>query len=140
MTALGRGDFVKAVSLMALLDSQYLTTRSNTFTVYSSVMDRQNPQASVRSQVTVDRSNLLPRLTYAFYDPAWGYYPLSQMNDTTTVPPSAPSIAALPVVPLLLDVDGDSVPETPVRTTNAGAEPRVIASERVGYFNTRYDD
>ncbi|MFQ5807700.1 MAG: hypothetical protein ACE5I3_14740, partial [Phycisphaerae bacterium] len=50
VTTLGRGDFVKAVSLMALLDTQYLTTRSNTFTIYTSVMDRENPQASVRSQ------------------------------------------------------------------------------------------
>jgi hypothetical protein len=58
------GDFVKAVSLLVLLDSQFLTTRSNTFTVYVSVMDRENPQASVRSQITVDRSNLLPRAVF----------------------------------------------------------------------------
>ena len=55
-------DFFKAVSLMAMLDSHFLTTRGNTFTVYVSVMDRENPQASVRSQITVDRSNLLPQL------------------------------------------------------------------------------
>jgi hypothetical protein len=56
------GDFMKAVSLLALLDTHFLTTRSNTFTVYTTLFDRENPQASVRSQVTVDRSNLLPRL------------------------------------------------------------------------------
>ena len=58
------GDYMKAVSLLALLDSHYLTTRSNTFTIYLSVMDRENPEASIRSQVTVDRSNLLPRLIH----------------------------------------------------------------------------
>lgn len=58
------GDFIKAVSLLALLDAQYLTTRSNTFTVYVTVTDREKPQSSVRSQITVDRSNVLPRLTW----------------------------------------------------------------------------
>ncbi|NUQ49371.1 MAG: hypothetical protein HUU27_05570, partial [Phycisphaerae bacterium] len=58
------GDYMKAVSLLALLDSHYLTTRSNTFTIYLSVMDRENPEASIRSQVTVDRSNLLPRFIW----------------------------------------------------------------------------
>lgn len=61
-TSVRHGDFMKAVALTALLDSHFLTTRGNTFTVYVSVMDRENPQASVRSQLTVDRSNLLPRL------------------------------------------------------------------------------
>jgi hypothetical protein len=55
------GDFVRAVSLLMLLDTHFLTTRSNTFTVYTSVIDREEPQSSVRSQVTVDRSNLLPQ-------------------------------------------------------------------------------
>lgn len=143
-TTLARGDFIKAVSLVALLDSQYLTTRSNTFTVYTSVMDRKNPQASVRSQTTVDRSNLLPRMTYAFYDPTPPptYYPLTNLNN--------PAIASLAVVPLLLDavnasvsppVPGqDGIPETPVRMTNENAQPLILAQERVGYFNTRYDD
>ena len=61
-TYVGPPDFFKAVSRMALLDTHFLTTRSNTFTVYVSVMDRENPQASIRSQLTVDRSNLLPKL------------------------------------------------------------------------------
>jgi hypothetical protein len=60
-TVLGEGDFMKAASLLALLDTQFLTTRSNTFTVYTALLDREDPQASVRSQITVDRSNLLPR-------------------------------------------------------------------------------
>lgn len=59
-----RGDFMKAVGLLALLDTHFLTTRSNTFTIYATLMDRQNPQASARSQMTVDRSNLLPRLLW----------------------------------------------------------------------------
>ncbi len=58
------GDFLKAVSRLALLDTHFLTTRSNTFTIYLTLVDRINPQASVRSQLTVDRSNLLPRLVW----------------------------------------------------------------------------
>lgn len=60
LTSVEQGDFIKSVSLMALLDTHFLTTRSNTYTVYVSIMDRENPQSSVRSQLTVDRSNLLP--------------------------------------------------------------------------------
>lgn len=59
------GDYFRAVSLLALLDTQFLTTRSNTFTVYLTVADRANAQASIRSQITVDRSNILPRIVYA---------------------------------------------------------------------------
>lgn len=58
------GDFTKAVSLLALLDTHFLTTRSNTFTVYTTLFDREDPQASTSSQVTLDRSNLLPRLIW----------------------------------------------------------------------------
>ncbi len=61
ISVVDQGDFVRAVSLMALLDSHFLTTRSNTFTVYYSVMDREEPQNSFRGQVTVDRSRLLPQ-------------------------------------------------------------------------------
>lgn len=63
-TLVATRDFVKAVTVLALLDTQFLTTRSNTFTVYTSITDRENPAASVRSQVTIDRSNTLPRLTF----------------------------------------------------------------------------
>lgn len=61
-TVLGQGDFMKSVALLALLDTHFLTTRSNTFTIYSTLTDRDRPQASLRSQVTIDRSKLLPRL------------------------------------------------------------------------------
>lgn len=54
-------DYMRAVSLMALLDTHFLTTRSNTFTIYASLFDRTNPEASIRTQVTVDRTNVLPR-------------------------------------------------------------------------------
>lgn len=67
------GDFMKAVSLLALLDTQFLTTRSNTFTVYLTLTDRKDPQASVRSQVTIDRSNLLPRLLPGYDSDNNGY-------------------------------------------------------------------
>ncbi|MBL8878451.1 MAG: hypothetical protein JNG88_04955 [Phycisphaerales bacterium] len=59
------GDFFRAVGLLAMLDTQFLTTRSNTFTVYLTIADRANPQASIRSQLTVDRTNVLPRAVYA---------------------------------------------------------------------------
>jgi hypothetical protein len=138
-SAVARGDFLKAVSIVALLDSQYLTTRSNTFTVYTSVMDRQEPEASVRSQVTVDRSNLLPRLTYA--------YSCVDLVTGGTIPCDSnyllnPAFSNWPLAPLLLDLDGDAlaIRETPVRTTNGSAIPEVVAKERVGYFNTSHDD
>lgn len=59
----GEGDFFKAVSYMVLLDTHYLTTRSNTFTAYTSLMvnDREKQNQSVRSQVTMDRTNILPQ-------------------------------------------------------------------------------
>lgn len=144
MTTLGRGDYLRAVSLLVLLDSQYLTTRSNTFTVYTSVMDRENPEASVRSQVTVDRSNLLPRLSYSFYDASGGtggtYYPAIGANLT--------NLAGLPLVPTLiadrLDDSGNLGTnlylDTPLVTNNVNEEPRVIAQQRVGYFNVQFDD
>jgi len=63
-TALGRGDFMRAVSALALLDTHFLTTRTNTFTVYASVTDREKPQSSARVQFTLDRSRLLPRIEW----------------------------------------------------------------------------
>lgn len=56
------GDYLKAVSRLMLLDTLFLTTRSNVFTVYTTLYDRENPQASVRVQVTLDRTNTLPRV------------------------------------------------------------------------------
>jgi len=106
------GDFVKAVSLLALLDTHFLTTRSNTFTAYVTVRDRQNAQQSVRSQITVDRSNILPRLV------------LDANGD-----------------PIIEDPDGPTGPE-PARAvviTKDGL-PEVIAERRVGYGNARFDD
>ena len=62
------GDFMKAVSLLALLDTHFLTTRSNTFTVYTTLIDREQPAKSVSSVVTIDRSNILPRLIWEDVD------------------------------------------------------------------------
>lgn len=120
-TTLGRGDFVKAVSLLALIDSQYLTTRSNTFTVYASIMDRENPQASVRAQATIDRSNLLPRLEYHYN---WGS--------------GNPDSALNPRMPVIYQASGGAI--RPVRTVNSTGRPEIIAQQRVGYFNARLDD
>ncbi|MFN0134708.1 MAG: hypothetical protein ACKVS9_01155 [Phycisphaerae bacterium] len=61
-TNLMRGDFLKSVSMIAMLDSNYITTRSNTFTVYISIMDREDPSQSVRTQMTIDRSNLIKQI------------------------------------------------------------------------------
>ncbi len=58
----GRRDFMKAVQTIAYLDTHYLTTRSNVFTVYTAVTDRQDPDRSIRSQLTIDRTNLLPQV------------------------------------------------------------------------------
>jgi hypothetical protein len=58
------GDFVKAASFLALLDTHFLTTRSNTYTIYTTLTDRQDPQRSVHAQTTIDRSKLLPHLTW----------------------------------------------------------------------------
>jgi len=104
-------DFVKAVSLLALLDTHFLTTRSNTFTAYVTVTDRQNPQQSVRSQITLDRSNILPRLVL-------------DVNGN----------------PIIEDPDGAGPePAQAVVITKDGL-PEVIAERRVGYHNARFDD
>lgn len=132
-TTLGRGDFFRAASLLALLDSQFLTTRSNTFTAYVSVMDRAQPEASTRAQYTIDRSNLLPRLEYEYAFTPSGGLPLPPLrvrkldlfNGVTTSPPAGT----------------DGIPETAVRhTAPAGAAPTIVAEHRVGYFNTKFDD
>ncbi|MGE0480519.1 MAG: hypothetical protein AB7Q17_08610 [Phycisphaerae bacterium] len=65
---LGRGDYIKAVSVLTLLDSHFLTTRGNTFTVYVTVTDREKPQSSVRSQMTIDRGSVLPTVIYSNTD------------------------------------------------------------------------
>ncbi len=116
-TTLGRNDFVKAVSLLALMDSQYLTTRSNTFTVYTAVMDRETPQASIRSQVTLDRSNLLPRLEYRTISANQG----QRLHIPAVVNAAAGEVA-------------------PIRVTNDGGMPEVIAERQASYFNARFDD
>ncbi|MEP0846556.1 MAG: hypothetical protein HRF50_07000 [Phycisphaerae bacterium] len=122
-TALGLGDFVKGVSLLALIDSQWLTTRSNTFTVYTSVMDREDPQNSLRSQVTLDRSNLLPRLTYVNYSPS---------NPNRPQPTD-------PLIPLVAPTSVAGVYEA-IRAANAGGSPEIIAQRRAGFFNARMDE
>jgi hypothetical protein len=123
------GDFVKAVSLLALLDTQNVTVRSNTFTVYTSLMDRADGRenSSVRSQVTVDRSNQLPRLSYAYRNPAVAIGSPGAYSTN-------PADAGLPRVPLV------TAAGTPVRTDNDTAAPMVISQRRGGYFNSTYDN
>lgn len=107
----GSGDFVKAVGFMALLDTHFLTTRSNTYTVYVTVTDRENPRASVRSQLTVDRTNMLPRLVTVVGGQFHGE----------------------PVT-----VSNAGVPQ-PV-TVRSGELPEVVAQREVAYLNSTYDD
>lgn len=118
---LGRGDFVRAVSLVALLDTQWLTTRSNTFTVYASVTDRDEPQASLRSQVTVDRTPMLPRLSY--YDPQDGV---------------TPRVPTGPAAQFYLGLGGSNA--VLQRAENASASFEVIAERRTGLLNARFDE
>lgn len=122
-TVLSSGDFLKSVSLMALLDTHFLTTRSNTFTVYTSVYDRRNPEASMRSQMTVDRSNLVPQL-------------LLRQDGT---PEMANRRNADGTIPLNGATPDDIIEETPVVLQDDGL-PRVLSERRIGYFNARYDD
>jgi hypothetical protein len=105
-----RPDFFKAVSLMALLDTHFLVTRSNTFTVYTTLNDRdpERPHGSIRTQYTVDRSNLLPRLV---------------MQDTDD-----DGFADTPLVES----------EVPVVIQGTG-QPEVLSRRQVGYYDTRFD-
>ncbi len=116
------GDFMKAVSLLALLDTQYLTTRSNTYTVYTTLLlnDPDDPQASVRAQVTIDRSNLLPRLLMDDRD----------KDGFPKTPRWEPR-----------DTDGDGTVDryAPVIIRNIGA-PETLGRREIAYFNTRYDE
>lgn len=107
----GSGDFVKAVGLMAMLDTHFLTTRSNTYTIYLTVTDRENPRASVRSQVTVDRTNTLPRLVTIVGGRNHGE-------------------------PVLVNDAGVFRPVT-VRSNEL---PEVVAQREVAYLNSTYDD
>ncbi len=116
------GDFMKAVSLLALLDTQYLTTRSNTYTVYTTLLlnDPDDPQASVRAQVTIDRSNLLPRLLMDDLDgDGFPETPRAEPRDT--------------------DGDGTADRYAPVIIRNIGA-PETLGRRELAYFNTRYDE
>ncbi|MBU0637942.1 MAG: hypothetical protein KKB50_03690 [Planctomycetes bacterium] len=121
------GDYIKAISLLALLDSHYITTRSNTFTVYVAVNDRDDPQASVRSQMTVDRSNLLPRVALVPVDAGiepkyWG-----EMRAQDEHQGNGNGILDQPV-------------EKPVLIKNHSGLPEIVAQRQVGYYNARFDE
>jgi hypothetical protein len=116
-------DFVKAVSLLALIDSHQLTTRSNTYTLYVSVMDRENPEASVRAQMTVDRTNLLPRLTY---EPSSGPVPSTPW-------------ATFVKRPVLANMDGEApgTRDDPFVFRSSEKLPAILAERRTSYFNAK---
>ncbi|MCG3126404.1 MAG: hypothetical protein CHACPFDD_01239 [Phycisphaerae bacterium] len=105
-------DFMKAVSLMTLLDTHFLTTRSNTFTAYITVTDRENPQSSIRAQVTFDRGNTLPKLVL-----------------DENVPKTHPSFGKPK-----FGVDGQAI------VAESSAQPEIVGQRQIGYFNAAYDD
>lgn len=115
------GDYLKGISLLTAIDTQYLTTRSNTFTVYSSVMDAEHPESSVRSQVTIDRSNLLPRLEYGWVD-------VNGNNKQDAFEITVPRVRTSGTVTY------------PVRTENISGKPQIISQRRGSYFATQYND
>lgn len=124
------GDFLKSVSLLALLDTHFLTTRSNTFTAYVTVTDRENAQASVRSQATLDRSNLVPRvLTEDELN--------ADTNGINGIERGQPALLDT------LDAAGlpgtDGIVDTPAVLRDRGL-PRILSERRIGYYNARYDE
>ncbi|MEW6250781.1 MAG: hypothetical protein AB1716_09045 [Planctomycetota bacterium] len=108
-----KSDYMKAAGTLALLDTHFLTTRSNTYTVYMSLMDLKNPQASVRSQVTVDRSNVLPRLVWHDLD-----------KDGVRDPQRTAGLGT-----------GDHY-----EVLAASGVPEIIGKREVSYYNARYDE
>lgn len=109
------GDYYRAISLLALLDSHFVTTRSNTFTAYVSIFDRRNPDDSVRMQMTLDRSNMIRRMQHD--------------SDTGTI-----------FDPAEFNYGEDIFDRRTVSITNeAELRPRVLNEQRIGYFNTRFD-
>lgn len=133
LTTLASGDFVKAVSLMALIDSQVLTTRSNTFTAYTSVLDRKQAESSVRAEFIVDRSNVLPRLAYDYRRPL--------QNVPFPLPDRVKLVDALDSTYNFYGGSPGDPLDTPVRwTATPGMKPSIIAEKRIGYYNTRFDE
>ncbi len=120
----GEGDFMKAASLLALIDSHFLTTRSNTFTIYTTLMvrDLDDPQASVRSQVTIDRSNLLPKLMMVDTDSDglddWVYRESGDLDGDGT-------ISSGETVPVIIQYDGP---------------PAMVGERQTAYLNTAYEN
>lgn len=143
-TTVGRGDYLKAINLLTMLDSQVITTRSNTFTIYATVMDREEPERSVRMQATVDRSNQLPRLTYARFDP--GANVTDPVDDQvyaagTTEFRRRPDLPMLPLMIQESGVGGFAPPAySPVRMFNDDALPEVLYERRSSYLNARTGD
>jgi len=134
------GDYFKAVSLLALLDSNFITTRSNTFTVYTSVMDRENPQASVRSQVTIDRSNLLPRAVLKQVQIGGDLYSIPGLVASDNDNSISRVYGNYGTLSGVYDDYASEPKETPRILTNATALPEIIAERRVGYYNAKFDD
>ena len=109
-------DFMKAVSLLAFLDTHYLTTRSNTLTAHVAMLDREQPDASVRSLLTIDRSNLLPRLML--------------------LPEAGTGLVRRPRIE---DVSAPGVDLQPVVLRESGL-PRVLSSVQSSYMSATFDD
>jgi hypothetical protein len=120
-------DFFKAVSLLALIDSNFLVTRSNTFTAYVTVTDRKNPDSSIHAQMTLDRSNLLPKLVTGEF-----------LSATLDAPITGTSVPVLTKAYPIKGKGGGSV-KGAVTVENPSL-PEIVSQRQSGYRNARYDD
>jgi hypothetical protein len=109
------GDYYRAISLLALLDTHFITTQSNTYTAYVSIFDKFEPENSARMQMTLDRSYMTKRLQH---DPLVG-----TVFDPGTFNKTEHSFNRATVLKL----------------RDAERRPRVLSEQRIGYYNTRFD-
>jgi hypothetical protein len=108
-------DYLKAISTMIALDTHFLTTRSNTFTVYTSLIsnDPEKARESIRSQAIVDRSNVLPQAVYG--------------NVRDQIPNAYPDAPAGPIYGI-------------VGVQHERGLPEVLSEQQSGYYDSRFDN
>ena len=108
------GDYYRAVSLLALLDSHFITTRSNTYTAYVSIFDRREPDNSAHLEMTIDRTNMSRRF--------------ATDSDTGSI--------------FLGGYDTNNrrfYRNSTVVTKEPADTPEVYNQHAIGYYNTRFD-
>lgn len=112
------GDYFRAISLLALLDTHFLTTRSNTYTAYVSIFDRREPADSVRMQMTIDTTNMTRQLLHDFETGSLFENSASNPFNTTTHQFNR---------------------DTRLTVSEPADRPQVLLNHRIGYYNTRFD-